>query len=85
MGLFEDYEAEVQFAMDFPHGVPCDTWTTATGKKIKLNKMSEEHIRNCMKLIGEDDPWYPYFQKELERRKGLGVRNVRKRKPHNLG
>lgn len=69
MGLFDDYEAEVAFARDFPHGIPSDEWTTRGGMKIKLTDMTESHIRNCMKIVGEDDPWYCEFQKELERRK----------------
>lgn len=69
MSMFEDYEAEAAFARDFPHGVPSDEWTTRGGTKIKLTDMTESYIHNCMKIIGEDDPWYCEFQKELERRK----------------
>ena len=27
------------------------TWTTATGKKIHINDMTESHAKNCLKLI----------------------------------
>lgn len=67
MSLFDDYEAEFQFARDYPHGVPCDTWQSKQGK-IKLADMTESHIRNCMRLVGEDDAWYSVFEKELQRR-----------------
>lgn len=67
MGLFADFEAEAQFAHDFPFGVPNEYWHSKEGDVLVTN-MTEQHIRNCMKLVGEDDDWYPYFQRELERR-----------------
>jgi len=30
--------------------------------------MTEQHIKNCMRLVGEDDGWYGVFYKELKRR-----------------
>nr|DAJ85311.1 MAG TPA: hypothetical protein [Caudoviricetes sp.]DAU56535.1 MAG TPA: hypothetical protein [Caudoviricetes sp.] len=30
--------------------------------------MTEQHIKNCMRLVGEDDGWYGVFCKELKRR-----------------
>lgn len=69
MGLWSDYESEAVFGRDYPHGVPCGVWTTASGKEIPLKEMETAHIKNCMRLIGEDDPWYGHFQKELKRRK----------------
>ena len=68
MSLWSDYEAEAQFAKDFPHGVPCDEWVTRDGSKIKLRNMTVQHIRNCMRVVGEDDPWYGTFVQELRRR-----------------
>jgi len=69
MSLFDDYMINAQFSKDFPFGVPCDTWVTRDGVKIKLKDMTISHIKNCMKIVGEDDPWYPYFQEELNKRK----------------
>lgn len=60
-----------QFEHDFPFGMPNDFWPSKNGK-IALKNMTESHIRNCMRLVGEDDLWYSRFQKELERR-GLSI------------
>jgi len=71
MSLFDDYEAEIQFAKDYPFGVPCDTWKARSGA-IKVSDMTESHIRNAMKIVGEDDAWYRYFAAELKRRAAKG-------------
>lgn len=68
MSLFDDYMIDCQFAADFPHGVPGKYWTTRDGTEIAVTEMTETHIRNCMRKIGEDDPWYAEFCKELKRR-----------------
>lgn len=69
MSLWNDYEADSAFERDFPFGVPSDTWVTKTGVKIKLSDMTEKHIKNCMRMVGEDDDWYFVFLNELKRRK----------------
>ena len=69
MSLWDDYKAEAQFAKDFPFGVPCSTWITKDGMEVKLSNMTEQHIKNCMKMVGEDDPWYAEFYMELKRRR----------------
>lgn len=39
-----------------PHGYRTDPeWTTRDGKKIKLSKMTTEHIKNCIKLMERTD------------------------------
>jgi len=68
MSLWDDFEADAAFVWDFPFGIPCDHWTTRDGTLIPLEEMTTSHIRNCMRLVGEDDAWYGHFQKELERR-----------------
>ena len=67
MSLFEDYKYDLQFAADFPFGVPCEFWKSKEGK-IAVKDMTDQHIKNCMKLVGVDNPWYSYFEKELEKR-----------------
>lgn len=67
MSLWEDYKAEAQFEWDFPFGVPNGVWRSRAGD-IKLCDMTERHIRNCMRIVGEDDAWYREFVEELERR-----------------
>lgn len=71
MSLFDDYEAEIQVAKDFPFGVPSPVWHSANGD-IEVGKMTSKHIKNCMNIVGEDDPWYGYFKNELERRRCCG-------------
>ena len=61
--------ADYAFERDFPFGMPSDVWTKRDGTKIKLTEMSESHIKNCMRIVGEDDPWYGEFYQELKRRK----------------
>ena len=78
MGMFEDWYADDLFEEDYPYGLPSDTWTTIDGKEIKLTDMTVKHIKNCMKLVGEDDDWYDAFNKELERRKAEGLIKTRK-------
>ena len=68
MSLWDDYEVDAVFANDFPHGVPCDTWITKDGKKVKVQDMTTQHICNCMRVVGEDDPWYGRFAQEIRRR-----------------
>lgn len=68
MSLWDDYKADAQFAHDFPFGVPNEYWNGKDGE-ILVTDMTDQHIRNCMRMVGEDDDWYSYFQKELDRRK----------------
>lgn len=68
MSLWDDFEADAAFAWDFPFGIPCNHWTMKDGTSIPLEEMTTSHIRNCMRLVGEDDAWYGRFQKELEGR-----------------
>ena len=42
MSLYDDYYADIQFAMDFPHGVNNDEWRTREGKVLKVKDMSTE-------------------------------------------
>ena len=69
MSLWSDYEIEAQFAKDYPFGIPNKYWHSKNGD-IPVSEMTEQHIRNCMKMVGEDDVWYTYFQKELDKRNG---------------
>lgn len=69
MSLGSEYLDEYAFDRDFPFGMPSDEWTKRDGSKVKLADMTEAHIRNCMRIVGEDDPWCGRFFEELERRK----------------
>ena len=69
MSLWDDYRVDAQFAHDFPFGVPNKYWHSKEGD-ILVTDMTEAHIKNCMRMVGEDDDWYSYFQKEFDRRKG---------------
>jgi hypothetical protein len=68
MGLGKEWMADHAFEYDFPFGLPGSTWTTKDRRKIKLTDMTDQHILNCMKLVGRNDGWYETFEVELERR-----------------
>lgn len=68
MSLYDDYYADIQFAMNFPHGVNNDEWKTREGKVLKVKDMSTAHIKNCMRMIGKTDDFYYVFEAELNRR-----------------
>lgn len=68
MSMWDEYVADALFAMDFPHGVNNDEWTTMEGKTLKVKDMSTQHIINCMKMIGENDDFYHVFLEEIVRR-----------------
>ena len=70
MSLYDDYYADIQFAMNFPHGVNNDEWRTREGKVLKVKDMSTAHIKNCMRMIGKIDDFYYAFEAELRRRDG---------------
>lgn len=69
MSLWNDYEADAAFEHDYPFGVLGEYWHGRDGE-YRVSEMTEQHIRNCMRIVGEDDPWFSCFQEELERRKG---------------
>lgn len=67
MSLWSDYKAEAYFKHYYPFGLPNKYWRGKEGK-ILVTDMTEQHIKNCMKKVGEDDAWYWYFKEELKRR-----------------
>ena len=71
MGMFSDWFADYAFENDYPHGLPTDEWITKSGAPIKLTDMTDSHLKNCMKMVGEDDKWYYAFEKELESRNAI--------------
>ena len=72
MSLGEDYLNDYAFEMMYPFGIPDGSkdpvWTTAKGEMLRLAEMTESHIRNCMRLVGEDDDWFSAFSEELKKR-----------------
>ena len=72
MSLWSDYETDALFAQQFPHGVNNDEWRTKDGRVLKISEMSESHIRNCMRLIGQEDDFWYAFEAELKRRSKNG-------------
>ena len=73
MSYGAEWIADHSFERDYPFGLPGDVWSTRDGRKIKLADMSDSHIRNCMRIVGEDDGWYSRFQQELQSRRGYNV------------
>ena len=68
MSLGEEWISDHLFEIDFPFGLPGDTWETKDGRVLRLTEMTEQHIRNCMRMVGNHDPWYERFSMELKRR-----------------
>lgn len=71
MSLYDDFIADYQFEIDFPYGVPCDTWTTKDGTEIPISEMTTSHIKNCIRMLNNvenADGWIEVFKKELSRR-----------------
>lgn len=68
ISMYDEFIADCLFERDFPFGLPEKYWTTAQGERIQVTDMTSQHILNCMRVVGEDDPWYAYFRKELDRR-----------------
>ena len=62
-----DYKDLQDISNDFPFGLPGDVWESKNGP-IKLADMTVSHIRNCMRIVGEDDEWYGWFERELRKR-----------------
>lgn len=71
MSMYEDYKADWLYARDFPFGRPGTVdpvWQMADGTEIPVSEMDDDHIKNCMRLVGEDDAWHTVFKEELEHR-----------------
>lgn len=68
MSLWSDYEVDCIFAQQFPHGVNNDEWRTKDGSVLKVRDMTTQHIKNCMRMIGQDDDFWYVFDAELRRR-----------------
>lgn len=64
--LLDDYAYERMYPFGRPSGVD-PLWPARNGA-IHVSQMSNLHIFNCMRIVGEDDEWYSVFQKELDRR-----------------
>ena len=75
----EEWLADHQFEHDFPHGVNNDEWTTEDGRTLKITEMTSQHIRNCMKMIGQNDDFYYALEAELNRRRENAERILRER------
>lgn len=68
MSLWDDYKIDVMFSEQYPHGVNNDEWRCRDGRVIKLKDMTTDHIRNCMRIITENDDFWYVFEAELKRR-----------------
>lgn len=67
--LLDDYAFELMHPFGCPSGAD-PLWPARSGA-INVSQMSDLHILNCMRIVGEDDAWYYVFEKELERRRTL--------------
>lgn len=51
----------------------CSISYYANGRLLKITEMTTEHIKNCMNMIGEKNPRWWHFAKEILRRNGVEV------------
>lgn len=81
----EEWIADHQFELDFPHGVNNDEWTTRDGRTLKITEMTTQHIQNCMKMLEREsteddiDKFYFVLETELNRRRENADRILRER------
>lgn len=78
MGIGAEMMDDFAFERDYPFGIPSlinPVWVARDGRRIPLDEMTEAHILNCMRIVGEDCQWHWAFQKEIERRKQSGRKN----------
>ena len=74
MSMYSDWIADYEYEMDHPHGNPDTTkWKTKDGRVLNVCDMTTEHIKNCMNMIGEENPYWWPFAKELLKRVGVKV------------
>lgn len=74
MSYASELLADYAFERDYPFGIPnpCNPiWKTQNGQEIPIYNMTIQHIKNCMRLVGEDNMWYDAFAAELQRRKKI--------------
>ena len=62
-------------AYELYHKPPIDTskWKTKDGRVLNICDMTNEHIKNCMNMVGEENPYWWPFAKELLKRVGVKV------------
>lgn len=62
-------------AYELHHHRRADTtkWRTKDGRELNICDMTNEHIKNCMNMVGEENPYWWPFAKELLRRMGVRV------------
>lgn len=73
MGMGQDWLADQAFEWHHPFGLPGPYWVDKHGTPHKVTEMPTFYIRNCMSVVGPDDDWYEYFDKELRRRYPCGL------------
>ena len=65
----DDHAYELHHPCQFDFSI----WYTKNGRALKVTEMTTEHIKNCMNMIGEENPRWWHFAKEILRRNGVEV------------
>lgn len=69
MNLWEDYNADLQWARD---RASLGVWLTAEGEEVLIRDMTTQHIKNCIAMLqkhGDEEKYISIFEQELEKRK----------------
>lgn len=66
MSMWEDISNDYAYEMycNKKYGI----WTMRDGTEIAVSDMTTNHIKNCMRLVGEKNEWFKIFSDELNRR-----------------
>lgn len=70
------------WVIDLPY--PGGAWRTKDGQWIDVHRMEDRHIKNCIKLLNNEDinfdchaeEWIKRFNQELEWRKNERAKNI---------
>lgn len=72
MSLGAEWLTDHEYELNWPR-INTSVWRTRDGQVLKIAEMTSEHIKNCMNMIGEDNPYWWPFAKELLRRVGVKI------------
>lgn len=73
MSMGREWLDDHAYELHYPHQTDFSVWHTKNGRVLKITEMTTEHIKNCMNMIGEENPYWQYFAREILRRNGVEV------------
>lgn len=73
MSMGKEWLDDHAYELYHPHQTDFSVWHTKDGRTLKITEMTTEHIKNCMNMLGEENPYWQHFAKEILRRNGVEV------------